>query len=162
MESYMRQNYKNKYSVDDVIAAVKTSLSIRQVLDKLGVIAAGGNYSRLNKIIKNNNIDTSHFRRQGWSRGVILGPKVPIENYLINGSYIGSFRLRNKLLQAGIFEHKCYNCGLDEWLGKPIPLELEHIDGVRDNNILSNLTLLCPNCHAQTDTYRGKNIGKNK
>lgn len=158
----MRNGYKNKYTVDDVIVAVKSCCCLREVLDRLGVVPAGGNYTRLKKIIKNNNIDISHFRRPGWSKGIVLGPKVPIETYLFNGSNISSFKLKKKLLNAGLFEHKCYSCGLTEWLGKPIPLELEHIDGVRDNNTLSNLTLLCPNCHAQTDTYRGKNIGKNK
>ncbi len=43
--------------------------------------------------------------------------------------------------------------------GRPIPLELDHINGRRDDNRLDNLRILCPNCHAQTETYRGKNIG---
>lgn len=158
----MRENYKNKYSIEDVIEAVKTSKSIRQVLDKLGVIAAGGNYSTINRFIKKHQIDISHFTGQGWRREKTFNPVKPITDYLVKGNLIQSHRLRLRLLKEGIFEYKCYSCGLAEWLGKPIPLELEHIDGVRDNNTLSNLTLLCPNCHAQTDTYRGKNIGKNK
>lgn len=56
--------------------------------------------------------------------------------------------------------HRCTKCGLDEWLNDPIPLELDHIDGNPENNDESNFRLLCPNCHAQTDTYAGKNIGK--
>ena len=54
----------------------------------------------------------------------------------------------------------CSRCNLTEWLGQLIPLELEHIDGDNSNNSLENLCLLCPNCHALTPTYRGKNIGK--
>ena len=54
--------------------------------------------------------------------------------------------------------HACENCGKKEWLGKPIPLEVHHLDGDKLNNELSNLQLLCPNCHALTDNYRGKNI----
>ena len=53
---------------------------------------------------------------------------------------------------------KCNKCGNDMWLGKPIPLELEHKDGNHNNNSRDNVELLCPNCHAQTDTYRGKNV----
>jgi 5-methylcytosine-specific restriction endonuclease McrA len=70
-----------------------------------------------------------------------------------------SNKLRLRLLSENIFEHKCYSCGLSEWLGVPIPIELEHIDGDSKNHIITNLTLLCPNCHALTDTYRGKNKG---
>lgn len=68
-----------------------------------------------------------------------------------------SNKLRKRLLTEGIFIHECSNCTLTEWLGNPIPLELEHIDGNSSNNVLSNLTLLCPNCHSLTTTYRGKN-----
>ena len=52
--------------------------------------------------------------------------------------------------------HKCEECQLTEWNNEPIPLELEHIDGIKTNNEQSNLKLLCPNCHAQTPTWRGK------
>lgn len=56
----------------------------------------------------------------------------------------------------------CYTCGLTEWRGKPITLELEHIDGNSSNNKEENLELICPNCHSQTDTYKGKNKGKGR
>jgi 5-methylcytosine-specific restriction endonuclease McrA len=58
--------------------------------------------------------------------------------------------------------YKCESCSNSEWLGKQIPLELEHIDGNNRNNDRSNLKLLCPNCHAFTPTYRGRNINKGK
>ena len=51
----------------------------------------------------------------------------------------------------------CKKCGLVDWLGKPISLELDHIDGNKQNNSRGNLECLCPNCHAQTPTWRGKN-----
>lgn len=56
-------------------------------------------------------------------------------------------------------EYKCESCGLSEWLGQPIPLELDHIDGNPDNNSETNLRLICPTCHALTDTYKGANSG---
>ena len=52
---------------------------------------------------------------------------------------------------------KCNHCGIDEWNGKPIVLELEHIDGNHSNNERENLEAICPNCHSQTDTWRGRN-----
>jgi 5-methylcytosine-specific restriction endonuclease McrA len=69
-----------------------------------------------------------------------------------------SHKLRKRLIAAGVFDRICANCGLAEWLGQKVPLELDHIDGDRANHEISNLRLLCPNCHAQTATYRGKNI----
>ena len=83
-----------------------------------------------------------------------------LEEYLQNSTNIQSNKIRHKLLDEGIKEHKCENCGLTEWLDNPIPLELHHIDGNRDNNVLENYQLLCPNCHALTDSYRGKNSRK--
>lgn len=83
-----------------------------------------------------------------------------LEEYLQNSVNIQSNKIRHKLLEEGIKPHKCENCGLTEWLGNPIPLELHHIDGDRNNNVLENYQLLCPNCHALTDSYRGKNSRK--
>lgn len=71
-----------------------------------------------------------------------------------------SSRLRIKLLKKGLLSPKCYECELVEWRGMPAPLHLDHIDGNRANCMLSNLRLLCPNCHALTDTYAGRNIGR--
>ena len=86
------------------------------------------------------------------------GTKIPLEE-ILEGKHpqYQSNKLRKRLLEEGYFEHKCYSCKLEEWLDKPIPLELEHIDGNSSNNRIENLTLLCPNCHSMTDTYRGKN-----
>lgn len=54
----------------------------------------------------------------------------------------------------------CEVCAKDTWMSQPIPIELDHIDGNSDNNIRENLRLLCPNCHAQTSTYKAKNKGR--
>ena len=69
-----------------------------------------------------------------------------------------TFKLKTRILDEHIKERKCECCGLSEWNNLPIPLELHHKDGNRTNHKLENLMLLCPNCHAQTDTYRAKNI----
>lgn len=148
-----------KYTLEELTNAVASSITKRQVLQKLKVVPAGGNYQVLRKAINYFNLDTSHFKGQGWSKGKSFGPKRPIEDYLSNKHPIQSYKLKLRLVREGYFEPKCYNCNNTKWLGDPIPLELEHIDGNHQNNNLDNLTILCPNCHALTPTYRGKNKG---
>lgn len=65
-------------------------------------------------------------------------------------------QLRKRMLREGT-KYACAECGIDEWCGKPISFEVDHIDGNSRNNCLSNLRLLCPNCHSQTITWRGRN-----
>ena len=86
--------------------------------------------------------------------------KMTLEDYLENSLDIQTNKIRKKLLEEGLKVHKCECCGLETWLGKPIPLEVHHKDGDRSNNDISNFELLCPNCHAFTDSYRGKNCKK--
>lgn len=84
-------------------------------------------------------------------------------DYIESGDFIQSHKLKIKLIEDGVKEHKCENCGLVDWLGDKIPLELHHIDGNRFNNQLSNLQIVCPNCHSMTDNYSGrKNIKEDK
>jgi hypothetical protein len=150
-------NSRYTYSEQELLEAVKTSTSIRQVLEKLDIVPAGGNYQTTNRRIIKLNIDTSHFTGQAWNKGKVVGPKRPIEEYLKENSQIQSFKLKGRLIAEGLKEHKCECCGITEWNGKPAPIELDHINGNHYDNRLENLRILCPNCHAQTDTYRGKN-----
>lgn len=88
--------------------------------------------------------------------------KMSLEEYLKNSKDIQSNKVRKKILEEGIKPYKCECCGHSEWMGLPIPLELHHKDGDRNHNEISNYELLCPNCHALTDSYRGKNSRKDK
>ena len=78
---------------------------------------------------------------------------------LVKDCDYSSYKLAKRLLRVNLKERMCEKCGLELWMGKPIPLELHHINGVHSDNRIENLQLLCPNCHALTDNYRGKNIG---
>lgn len=81
--------------------------------------------------------------------------------------YIRSVRIKDgtagiRLLKTYLLErreNKCEMCSSTHWMDKPIPLELDHKDGDATNNRLDNLRLVCPNCHAQTETYKNRNIG---
>jgi Zn finger protein HypA/HybF involved in hydrogenase expression len=78
--------------------------------------------------------------------------------YVKSSTHIKSNSLKKKLIEEGYKEHKCEECMLIEWNGESIPIELHHIDGDKFNNNFYNLQILCPNCHAQTNNYKGKNI----
>lgn len=150
---------KSKYTNLEFIEAVKTSRSTRQVLSKLGLVEAGGNYKTVKNLISELSLDTSHFfKNRCYNKGKKLGPKRQLQEYLNNERKIQSISLKRRLLNEKIFEPICSSCKLTEWLGQNIPLELDHINGNNQDNTLSNLRLLCPNCHAQTPNYRGKNI----
>lgn len=141
--------------------AVAQSLSVRQVLERVGLVPAGGNYKTVHSRINRLELDISHFTGKGWNAGPryrMLGKPFSWDEILIENSlYTSTTRLRNRLIEYGLKEAKCESCGLTEWLSKSIPLELHHANGVNNDHRLANLRLLCPNCHALTENYRGKN-----
>ena len=143
--------------------ALETSRSIRQALIKVGMKPEGANYTTIYKIIKEMNIDTSHMTGQGWNRGDIMGLSlfntIPLEEILVkNSTYTNTQNLKKRIIAAGLKMRICEMCGLKTWNGREISLELNHVNGDRFDHRLENLQLLCPNCHAQTENYRGKNI----
>jgi hypothetical protein len=87
-----------------------------------------------------------------------VSPKIPLIE-ILEGKHpsFQTNKLKKRLLKENIISNNCSQCGINQWLGKPLVLELDHIDGNRNNHKLENLRLLCPNCHSQTNTFRGKN-----
>lgn len=98
---------------------------------------------------------------KGVSKNTQKNKIIPI-NDILNGYHpqYQSNKLRIRLIKEGIKKAKCENCKNYEWMGYPISLELDHVNGDNKDHRIENLRILCPNCHAQTDTYRGKNIGR--
>lgn len=86
-------------------------------------------------------------------------PKIPLID-ILSGKHpeFQTYKLKNRLIKAGYFKNECNSCGITDWDNKPLNMELDHIDGNRTNHSLENLRMLCPNCHAQTETYCSKNI----
>lgn len=147
-----------KYTELDLRNAVSGSVSLRGVLDKLKINPAGGNYTTLKKAILHFGVDTGHFTGSGHLKGKTHTYNTrTLDEILVYGRHENTFSLKRRLLKEGLKERKCECCEGVEWNEAPMPLELHHEDGDRQNNKLENLTLLCPNCHAQTGNYRGKN-----
>jgi len=154
-----------KYSKDQLTKAVKESRSIRQVIHYLGLYECEGSYLTLNKRITEFGIDKSHFKAQGWRKGV----SIPVyeaqsldEILVANSSYKAYYRLKHRLLLEGRKKHQCENCLNTEWLGNPIPLELHHKNGIKQDHRFENLQMLCPNCHTLTVNFCSKNSQRYK
>lgn len=141
--NYMTRKY-TRWSKDLLEPVVAECKSIAQVLDKLGLKPAGGNYANLKHNLHKYNIDTSHFTGQGWNAG----------NYKPLGELKSKASIRRLVLEE--VNNTCEHCGITEWQGKPITLELDHINGDNTDNSRENLRILCPNCHSQTSTFRNQ------
>lgn len=143
----------------DFVEAAQSASSIAGMCRFLGLKPCGGNYRLMHNALERYDIDVSHFNGQGWNKNLVFKPFVakPIEEILVKDSSYQSYKLKNRLIKEGIKYNICEGCGLTMWQGKQIPLELHHINGDNRDNRLDNLVLLCPNCHALTETYRGKN-----
>lgn len=142
------------------IAAAKV-YSIRQLLTELGLKEAGGNYTQIKKYLGEYKIDISHFRGKGWNKGQKgrKSPRVSMEAILVENSSFQSYKLKRRLFDAGIKQRQCEKCGWAEMASDGrIPLELDHINGIRNDNRIENLQVLCPNCHSLQPTHRGRNI----
>lgn len=141
----------------------KNHYSYAEVLRELNIKGSGTAYFKIKKLIKEYDIDISHFTGRIWqsspnSKKQKYSEKHTLEEVFCKDSKIGQKVLREYVRRHNMIEYKCQICGCDgNWQNRIISLELDHIDGDNHNNEISNLRYLCPNCHASTDTYRGKN-----
>lgn len=140
------RQYK-KYTDEDIIFYAKHTKSLAGLLKALNLKCAGGNYGTLKRRLQSLKVDCSHWTGRAWNKGEQLKDW---EKYRKIGS------LRKILIEER--GNSCENCGIDKWINFPIILEMDHIDGDRTNNDKSNLKLLCPNCHSQTSTWRGRKL----
>ena len=150
---------KRTWRLADLENAVKTSTSFRQVLQKLKLREAGGNYDQIKKYIREYGLDGSHFKGRAWNKG-IKGkgkPRTPLSQVLVQGSSYQSYKLKTRLFSAGLKPMHCEQCGWAEYSENGyLPLELDHINGDRHDNRLENLRILCPNCHSLRPNHRSR------
>ena len=127
---------------------------ISDVLRELGYSTNGNSWG--NKIVKERMEKLELiFTKKNQNYYKEYKTSIPLEQILIKDSEYNRTKLKERLINEGLKEYKCECCGITEWNGKPISLQLHHLNGIHNDNRLSNLQLLCPNCHSQTDNYAG-------
>jgi hypothetical protein len=140
--------------------------SSAEMCRKLNICDNGGNSTRLRLFLERKQIDCSHWTGQSWSKGKTSLDDDRLrkakDNSLIftENSNASSHYVRSLLIKHNLKEYKC-ECGItNEWNGKSISLQMDHINGNRKDHRLENLRWLCPNCHSQTDTFCSRNNNK--
>ncbi|GHA41442.1 hypothetical protein GCM10010372_47010 [Streptomyces tauricus] len=148
-----------KETLEPVVASSK---SVNEVVRRLGLDSVGGHHTNITRRIKAYGLDTTHFEpvartektRDNQRRRTAA--EILVEDASAHARRTPGSRLKRALRELGVDE-RCSSCGLEAvWLGEPLPLEVDHVDGNWRNNRAENLRLLCPNCHSTTDTYRGR------
>lgn len=151
----MPPRHYRKYTQEQLKEAVSSSTSVRQTLNLLDLAPYGGNYKTIHKAIQDLGLDISHWTGQSWRKGTTepVVPRQPDDKVFVKGRLFNS-SLRARLIKRKLIPYSCALCPIATmWQGKPLSLHVDHIDGDRENNLLSNLRFLCPNCHTQTETY---------
>lgn len=146
-----------KYSKEMLEEVVRKSLAVSEVLRFLDLKQTGGNYSYISSLIKKYEIDTKHF----LGRKLYMATNPPVNKHtketflrtLKENTKLDGSKTKKFLIKFCMKEHKCEICKNTEWFGKKIPLEVDHINGDHFDNRLENIRLVCPNCHALTETY---------
>lgn len=151
----MKRNY-TKYTKELLEPLVKESFSFSNVCKLLGIKPIGSNPTTIRRKLDEFNIDYSHFTGKVWN--VYGNPNfgngvTPLNEFFADNTSADSAKVKLRLLNNKLKEYRCECCGITEWNGQPITLQLHHINGKHTDNRLENLQLLCPNCHSQTHNY---------
>ena len=151
MKAYYKQ--KTKEELENIVSESST---FAEVMMKIGYSGNRGNSIKgLKKYFDELNIDYSYFSKKNINN--YSHPEYTLDEIMIqNSSYTNYFRLKQRIIRENILEYKCSVCGIKDWNGKSLVLQLDHINGDNRDNRIENLRFLCPNCHSQTETFCGK------
>lgn len=147
-----------RFNKEQLEQAVASSESYAETLRQLKFCETGGNHKTIRKYIELWKLDTSHFLNSSQRMRKNYPYKViPLSEILVKNSTYNRSQLKIRLYREGLKKPICEICGQDElWRGKKISLILDHINGVRNDNRLENLRIVCPNCNATLETHCGK------
>ena len=137
-----------KYTKESLELVIRDSKSWAEVCRKIGTKPDTGSQSHIKSRAVKFQIDFSHFLGMGWNRGGKAINRKDLKEFLVENSTVNSSVLLRRLIKEGLKEKKCEMCGLTEWLGYDIPLELDHKNNIHSDNRFENLSVLCPTCHA--------------
>jgi 5-methylcytosine-specific restriction endonuclease McrA len=153
---------RRKYTKEQFINAWNSSESISKVAQTLELSIYGSTYTTLKDAATELGLSRDHMSGQGHLRGKThsWSPTKSDDEVFVIGKKENNHWLKKRLLNNFGWEFKCSSCRNTDWMGKPIAIELEHINGNNKDNRIENLTFLCPNCHAMTSTWRGRNKPK--
>lgn len=149
-----------RYTKEIIQEAVNRSFCWAEACRQLNLQPSSGSQSYLKKRAMDFKVSFGHF----WSISKLSArPKKTlrkdIRSFLIsNGPFINSHALKVRLIRDGLKRHACESCGITRWMDRPTPLELHHVNGVKNDNRIENIQILCPNCHAMTPNHAGRKL----
>ena len=152
------ENKIYKLSDEQFVELLKKSSTISEVLFKLGYTTKGNSwgYSQIKRRMTDLNLDYSIFKGKSYLANK-KSDKISEQDILRENCKHQRTVLRRYVIKNNLIPYKCAICGCTEWQGKTLSLELDHINGINNDNRLENLRFLCPNCHSQTSTYGSRN-----
>lgn len=150
-----------KYSDDDLRRITPTCSTLREVCEKLGAKTTGGSVGMISRRLNELGISRQHFIHNGPKYSPTKKSPKDILHKRDSGNRTKTGQLKRALLEIGV-PYRCSidGCPLtDSWNGKPLTLQIDHINGHPLDDRQENLRFICPNCHSQTDNWKSKNRG---